>query len=130
MTYLWLKAVHVHAVYLSGALFALRGTGMLCGAGWQHRGLWRVLPHLVDTLLLAAAIGLVVVLGQYPFTHHWLSAKVLALCAYIVLGSVALKRGRTPRIRVLAFCAAILTFAYMLGVAYQRHPLSWLQLVT
>ena len=57
--------------------------------------LWvRVLPHVNDTLLLLAAIGLSVVQQQYPFVHGWVTAKVLGLLAYIGFGMFALRRGQ------------------------------------
>ena len=51
----------------------------------------RVLPHINDTVLLSAAVGLVLMSGQYPFVDAWLTAKVLGLTAYIILGSLALR---------------------------------------
>ena len=44
---------------------------------------------------------------------------------FIILGSIALKRGPTRAIRALAFVAALCVFAYIAGVARARHPLSW-----
>ena len=61
--------------------------------------------------------------GQYPFAQSWLTAKVLALLAYIVLGTVALKRGRTKPIRAIAFAAALVAALYGVAVAFARNPL-------
>jgi uncharacterized membrane protein SirB2 len=47
--------------------------------------------------------------------------------AYVVLGSLALKRGHTPRARTIAFVAALVTYAAMLGIARAHHPLGWLR---
>lgn len=80
----------------------------------------RISPHVNDTLLLAAAIGLAWMTAQYPFTHDWLTAKLLALLAYIVLGMFALRRGKTRRQRGIFFIAAILSFLYMVSVALSR----------
>ena len=46
-------------------------------------------------------------LHQYPATHAWLTAKVIGLLAYIVLGSLALKRGRTKAIRITCLGLAL-----------------------
>jgi len=84
--------------------------------------LTRILPHIVDTVLLGSAILLALRIYQYPFVHGWLTAKVLALLLYIVLGTIALKRGRTRRARIVSFAAALATFLYILAVAITRNP--------
>jgi uncharacterized membrane protein SirB2 len=83
----------------------------------------RVLPHVVDTLLLVSAIALAWQSSQYPFVQGWLTAKLLALIAYIGLGVMALKRGRTPAIRAKFFVAALLVFGYIVAVAVTKTPL-------
>lgn len=117
-----LKLIHVSAVYLSGAGFVLRGMWMLMGSPLLKARLTRILPHIVDTVLLGSAILLALRIYQYPFTHGWLTAKVLALLLYIVLGTVALKRGRTRRLRIVSFVLALATFLYILAVAVTRNP--------
>ena len=74
-------------------------------------------------MLLASAIALAVMIGQYPLTHGWLTAKIVGLVAYIVLGAIALKHGRTRGIRIAAFCGALLTFAYIVAVAMTKSVL-------
>jgi uncharacterized membrane protein SirB2 len=99
---------------------------MLADSPALQRRWVRIVPHLVDTVLLASAIGLALTLRQYPFVDGWLTAKVLALIAYIILGSIALKRGRTKPIRAVAWIAALATFGYIVSVALTRHPLGFL----
>lgn len=123
MTYIALKHIHVTFVALSGALFLLRGMWMLADSANLQRRWVKIVPHIVDTLLLASAIGLAVMSQQYPLQMHWLSAKVVALVAYIVLGAVALKYGRTKSVRTTAFVAALACFAYIVAVAVTRNPL-------
>jgi uncharacterized membrane protein SirB2 len=60
--------------------------------------------------------------GQSPGNHPWLMAKLCALVAYIVLGTIALKRGKTLAVRASAFVAALLVFAYIVAVAVTRQP--------
>jgi uncharacterized membrane protein SirB2 len=123
LDYATLRAVHVGAVYLSGTLFLLRGFGMLAGQSWYLRGAWRVLPHALDSLLLAAAVGLLIVLSGHPLREPWLITKLVALVVYIGLGSYALKRGRTYAQRTGCFAAALAVFLYIIGVAMSRSPL-------
>ena len=119
-TYALLKFLHVACVALAGAGFLLRGVWMMRGSPMLARRWVRVLPHVVDTALLASAIALAVMLGQYPFVDDWLTAKVLGLAAYIALGTIALKRGRTPGVRITAFCGALLAFVYICAVATSK----------
>ena len=124
-TYTLLKYLHVSCVALSGAGFVLRGAWMMQGSSLLARRWVRVAPHVVDTVLLASAIALVLMIGQYPLVNGWLTAKVLGLLAYIALGMIALKRGRTRRVRIAAFCGALLVFAYVVAVAMTKSVLPY-----
>jgi uncharacterized membrane protein SirB2 len=67
------------------------------------------------------------VLQQYPLVHGWLTAKFFALIAYIVLGTLALKRGKTKARRIAAWIAALLVFGYMAAVAVAHDPLPFIR---
>jgi uncharacterized membrane protein SirB2 len=123
MDYLAIKHLHMGCAGLSIAMFLLRGTWMLQGSTMLQRRWVKIVPHLVDTVLLGSAVTLAVISQQYPFAQPWLGAKVVALVLYIILGTIALKRGRTLRIRAIAFGAAIATFAYIVMVAVTRQVL-------
>jgi uncharacterized membrane protein SirB2 len=123
MNYFAIKHLHVTCAALSGSLFLLRGFWMLQRPALLQQRWVKTAPHLIDTLLLASALTMVFLSGQYPFVQPWLTAKVLALIAYIVLGSIALKRGKSREIRTGAFIAALLVFAYIVGVALTRRVL-------
>ena len=122
MDYLALKYTHVSCAVLSGLGFLLRGVWMASGSSRLHHRLTRTLPHLVDTLLLATAILMVLRLGQYPFTTPWLTAKVTALVAYIVLGALALRYAPSRPLRIAAFIAALSCYGYIVAVARARSP--------
>ena len=121
MDYSAIKQLHIACAALSGSLFLLRGIWMLRDSSMLQRRWVRVVPHVVDTLLLTSAILLVVFSGQYPFAQGWLTAKVLALLVYIVLGIVALRLGRSKALRGWAFIAALAVFAYIGSVAMTKH---------
>ena len=123
MSYYALKHIHMTFAVLSGALFLVRGLWMLAGSKRLEQRWVKVAPHAIDTLLLASAIGLAVWSSQYPGQSPWLTAKLVALVAYIGLGTVALKRGRTRQVRALAFVGALACFAYILAVAVTKNPL-------
>ena len=101
--YMALKHLHMTFAGLSIGLFVLRGIWMFADSPRLNAKLTRIVPHVVDTVLLASAVGLMFVIHQYPFAQGWLTAKLLGLVLYIVLGTIALKRGSTKTIRVSPF---------------------------
>ena len=123
MDYVTIKYVHIASAMLSGSLFLLRGYWMMRESTMLQHRVVKILPHVVDTILLASALIMVFWSGQYPFVQNWLTAKVLALIAYIAIGTIALKRGGTKTQRVYAFFAALLVFAYIGLVAITKRAL-------
>lgn len=117
-----LKTIHMWSAGLSIGGYVLRGIWMLMDSPLLQARLTRTLPHIIDTILLAAGIALALQIHQYPFVQSWLTAKVLALIAYIVVGAVGLRYGRTKRVRTIAWVAAILIFAYIVRVAITHSP--------
>jgi len=120
--YSLIKHLHLATVAVTLALFLLRGAWMLMDSPRLQARWARIVPHINDTLLLASGIALAVLMQQYPLVHGWLTAKLFALIAYIVLGTLALKRGKTKAQRVTAWIAALLVFGYMLAVARAHDP--------
>lgn len=123
MSYLAIKHLHVTCVVLSGLGFCLRGMWMMRESPLARHRLARILPHVVDTLLLGSALTLAWMSGQYPFVSGWLTAKLCGLIAYILLGVMALRRGRTRSLRTRYFVLALAAYAYIVGVALSRNPL-------
>ena len=124
--YALLKFVHVACVILSGAGFLLRGSWALSGSALLYHPLTRRLPHFVDTVLLLSAATLAWLLRQFPFVAPWVTAKVLGLVVYIVLGIIALRRGRSQWARGIALVAACLVYAWIVSVALSKNPWGFL----
>ena len=120
---MWLKYLHVTCAALSISGYIVRGVWMMRESNWLQKKWVRIAPHVIDTLLLGAGIGLAIRIRQYPFVHGWLTAKALALVAYIVIGAIGLKYGRTKKIRIAAWLAAIVVFGYIVLVALTRQVL-------
>lgn len=120
--YSTLKMIHITTVVLSIGLFAVRLYWAYSKPARLQIRWVRILPHAVDVVLLASAIGLTKVLHQYPFIHAWLTAKVLALIAYIICGTVALKRARSQFERNLASVGAFSCVIYIIAVAINHDP--------
>lgn len=124
--YLPIKHLHITAATLSLLFFMLRAWWSVREAAVLQARWVRVAPHVIDTTLLLLGVVLMVMLSMWPHQHPWLAAKLVALLVYIGLGTVAIKRGSTPRARAIAALAAVATFLYMLGTAIHHSPLSWL----
>jgi uncharacterized membrane protein SirB2 len=124
--YLQLRAVHITCAVLTITIFTLRGLAMLAGSPLTQHPAARWTSVAVDTVLLTTALMLTTIIHQYPFTTGWLTVKVTLLVLYIVLGSIALGRGRTRRTRVVAFLAALATVASLVSVARSHQPLGFL----
>jgi uncharacterized membrane protein SirB2 len=127
MAYSLLKQLHLTTLAVTLALFVLRGVWMMAGSLRLHARWVRIVPHLNDSLLLASGISMAVLTRQYPLVNGWLTAKFFALILYIVLGTLALKRGRTRSQRIAAWIAALLVFGYMAAVAVARDPLPFIR---
>ncbi len=132
--YAQVKWVHVTAVLASGGLFLLRGLLLQAGASsgpgrWALAAPVRYLSYGMDTLLLTAALMLLTMLPGTMFANGWLWVKMLLLVMYVVLGSFALRRGRSPGVRRACFVAALAVFGCMLAVARSHHPLGPLLLL-
>jgi uncharacterized membrane protein SirB2 len=123
--YLYIRTLHIACAVVSIAGFALRGALMLVDSPLLQHRFARIAPHAVDTALLASAVWLAWFLGQVPFVHGWITAKIFALLAYIVLGMFALRRGRTRRARAAAFAAALASAGYIVWVALARDATPW-----
>jgi uncharacterized membrane protein SirB2 len=121
--YLQLRHVHITLAILSVSIFTLRGLLMLAQSRHVQSPWLKYPSYTVDTLLLTAAAMLMTVIHQYPFQTGWLTMKVALLVVYVGLGTVALKRGRTPGVRAAAFVAALLTVGLLFTVARAHHPL-------
>lgn len=126
MSYSLLKTLHIACAIASFSLFFLRGIWSLNGSPVMRQRWVRIAPHVIDTVLLSTAIALAYTLRQYPFVDAWLTAKVLGLLLYIGLGFIALKYGKTRRIRLAAWLGALAVFGYIASVALHHDPLPYL----
>lgn len=125
MSYASIKFLHLGSILLSYSLFFLRGLWVLRGSPIMQQRWVKIAPHIIDTVLLGSAITLAVLLDISPFSAPWLAAKIIALLLYIVLGSIAIKRGRTRRVQLGAWLAAQAVFLYIVLTALTHDPMPW-----
>lgn len=123
-TYLIVKKIHILTAVLSVLGFVIRGWWTYKNNPLVQHKLVKILPHINDTLLLAAAIYLSIMSGLYPFQQSWLGVKVILLVSYIIAGTVALKPSKSAQTRVVAFIVAIVSVGLIFAHAIVR-PIYW-----
>jgi uncharacterized membrane protein SirB2 len=119
MVYAVVKQLHVAAVVVTWTLFLLRGAWMIADSPRLTARWVRVVPHVNDTVLLLAGVYLATLVGLQP----WIVAKLVALVAYVLIGMVAITRGRTKAVRIAAWVAAQCVFLYIVAVALRKSAL-------
>jgi len=124
-----LKTIHVTFVALSFAGFFVRGIWMLRESPVLQQRWVKITPQLVDTVLLVSAIVLAIKMHFSPMEQPWLMAKIIALVVYIAVGLVALRLGRTRRVRLAAWLLGMVIFLYIVSVALSKSVLGWFALV-
>jgi uncharacterized membrane protein SirB2 len=118
------KQVHVGAVLASGGFFLLRGLLMMQESSLLAGKFFRIVPHVIDTVLLLAAILLMVQIGALP---AWVQVKIVALFVYIFLGVLAFRLAKGYGTRVFCFFLALGTFAFIMSVAITKSPAGFLR---
>lgn len=117
---MFIKHIHLTFVALSLISFVLRGIWMMKESPLLQAKLTKILPHVIDTVLLVSALTLTINLGLQPGEHPWLLAKIIGLVAYIILGVIALKPKRSKKVRISAWIAAILCFSFIASAAFTK----------
>ncbi|NQD38293.1 SirB2 family protein [Permianibacter sp. IMCC34836] len=124
MLYTIIKHIHITTAIVSGILLFWRGGRALFG--YNNSGFaYRVLPHIIDTVLLGTAIYMAYVSHQYPFVQAWLTAKVVVLFAYVFFGYMAVKKAKGFFPILMYLLLALASFVYIVGTAHYKNWL-WL----
>lgn len=123
------KTTHITFVVLSFAGFFIRGIWMLKDSSLLQQKWVKISPQVVDTVLLVSAIILAIQLRMSPMEQPWLLAKIVALLVYIAVGLVALRLGRSKRIRLVSWLLGLIIFLYIVSVALSKSPLGWFAFV-
>ncbi|MFL0796786.1 MAG: SirB2 family protein [Cellvibrionaceae bacterium] len=119
-----IKVLHITCAVLSITGFTLRGIFLFYSPHLLQNRITKVVPHIVDTVLLLSGIYLVM---HWPWAglQGWLPYKLLALVLYIALGMMAFRFAGFVLQQKLYWLAAVCTVIYLLGVAVVKQPLSW-----
>jgi uncharacterized membrane protein SirB2 len=121
--YAIVKHLHQTVIALSLALFLLRFIWTLGQSNMLQKKWVKILPHVIDTLLLLSAATLCVLIGQYPFVTPWVSEKLLALLMYIFMVVLTLKIAKTGFMRSVGFIGALSWLAFAGFVAVSKQAL-------
>ena len=83
---------------------------MYSGSGMLRKKAVRIIPHIIDFFLLLT--GLLMAVRYYGafYQQGWLLLKLLGVLIYILLGSVALKYGKTIKVRTAAVLGSLAVF--------------------
>src|SRR5690606_28226536 len=117
-----LKHLHMTMALLTFLSFFVRGIWMWRQSPLLHKRIVKILPHIIDTVLLVCAIALALVLSLSPMNQPWLMAKLMALVVYIGLGVVAIKHAK-PMEPSTRWIATVVVFLYILSVAQSKDHL-------
>ncbi len=121
--YAQIKLVHIGAVLISGSLFLIRGGLVMADRKkWALAAPMRYSSYAIDTILLTAALMLVSILPSAMFANGWLAMKLALLLPYVLAGTFALRRGRTPKVRWISYSLALASFAMMYSIARSHDP--------
>ncbi|GGF53203.1 SirB2 family protein [Alteromonas lipolytica] len=119
--YMMAKHLHLTAVGLSILLFVIRFLYGQMNPAFLQKKWVKIVPHVIDTVLLLSAIWLCFIISQYPLVNGWLTFKVFGVVAYIFLGLVALKKAKTPAMKWGSFVAALIVLGLTAKVAVTKQ---------
>ncbi len=118
-----MKHLHITLAAISVLLFAYRFLLMFIDTEKLNKKWLKILPHVIDTLLLTVGIGLAVKLGFNPTEHMWLAEKLIAIAAYIFTAYYTLKLARNKAMKILGFLGAIGWIMLALRLAMSKEAL-------
>ena len=117
------KHLHLTAIALSLLFLILQVVAQVMDSKMKDAKWLKVLPHIINTVLIITAVGLCVTSAQYPFVHDWVTSKLIGLVAYVLLAIVAVKWARTNAMRVFALIGAVAWLVLTGKVAISKAPL-------
>ena len=121
--YMAMKHLHLTAVALTILFFITRFIWKQIGSPMSDKKWVKILPHVIDTVLLTSAIALCIIVSRYPFIHAWVTFKLLAVIGYIILGLIALKKAQTKAMQWTSFVLALILLGATAKVAILKQPL-------
>lgn len=115
------KHLHMLLIAISVLFFIVRFGLHMSHSPLMAKRTLKIAPRVIDTLLLLSGMALCLLIQQYPIEDPWLTEKVLALVAYILLGIMAFRTDRNRLFQTFAFLGALgwVVFAAKLAIFKQ-----------
>jgi uncharacterized membrane protein SirB2 len=123
MNYLTLKYLHIICVAGSFSLFFIRGIWLLRSYPHAQEPWIRALPHVIDSLLVASAIGMLALGPKGVWDGNWMLVKVVLVVVYAVMSVLLLRLAKGKVQKILLWVAALLVFLFATTVSVLHHPL-------
>lgn len=126
MTIAMLLTLHLICVALSVSLFVARYWWRYCGHALAAARWTRIVPPVIDTLLLLSGIGLIVKTHILPFTESgsWLTENCLALSStsfWVLLRLIIVRRAASRRVLSLSLALVVLYIIIKLATTKYRY---------
>ena len=117
------KHIHLLLIALSVVFFTVRFVLHLRGSAILEKKFLKIAPHVIDTFLLLSGVALCFIIQQFPLENAWLTEKLGAVVAYIVLGIIAMKANRGTMFKIFAYIGAISWLVYAARMAVFKQPI-------
>jgi uncharacterized membrane protein SirB2 len=118
-----IKHLHLTLVAASVLFFIVRFVLHLRESPVMEKKLIKIAPHVIDTFLILSGLTLCVIIKQYPFEDPWLTEKLGAVLAYILLATIALKANRNKLFKTFAALGAIAWVVYAAKLAVFKQAM-------
>lgn len=117
------KHLHMTLAVISISLFTLRFIWLLTKSSKLSAKWVKIVPHIVDTLLLTVGVVMAVQYSMNPIEQLWLGEKLLAIVAYIFTGYYTLKLARNKAMQIIGYLGAMGWIMLIVRLAMTREPL-------
>jgi uncharacterized membrane protein SirB2 len=121
--YMMFKHLHLTALGLSVVMLTLQFIGHTFDMKFKDAKWLKIVPHIVYTILLGSAIGLCIVLNQYPFVDAWVTSKLIGLVLYVLMATLIVKWARNNAMRVVGYIGALTWLLITMQVAFSKTPI-------
>jgi len=123
MNLLFLKYLHIVSVAASFALLFVRGLWVMQSYPDSNEKWVRVLPHVVDAVLVLSAVAMLAMspLGGWP--GDWLTVKLALVVVYAMPAFYLFRGARALATKILAWLLALLVLLFIATIAVLRNPL-------
>ncbi|MCL1078350.1 invasion protein [Parashewanella spongiae] len=117
------KHLHLTLIGLSVIFFTIRFVLHLRQSPILSKKFIKIAPHVIDTFLLLSGLTLCFIIQQFPFEAPWLTEKLGAVVAYILLAMISMKANRGKLFKCFAYLGAISWLVYAAKLAMFKQAI-------